>query len=98
MLYHIHTTGLHDLRCIGIIDQRKQQMFQGGIFMAAVGGIVQRLMQRFFERFSKGRHSSDTPHRAQPPVFMHYAREKSRASVVKRLIANAPNPLRGAFP
>ena len=31
----VNTAGLHDLRCIGIVDKRQKQVLQRGIFVAA---------------------------------------------------------------
>ena len=45
---------------VDIVDQREQQMLQRRIFVPALIGEGQRLMEGFFEIAGKGRHSD--PH------------------------------------
>ena len=47
----IDAAGVHHLRSVAVVDQREQKMLERRIFMAAISGIFQRLMQGFFERF-----------------------------------------------
>ena len=49
----IYTAGLHHLGGIGIVDQRKQKMLQSRIFMGAVACMLERVVERGFQRFRK---------------------------------------------
>ena len=49
----IDTAGLHHLGGIGIVDQRKQKMLQSRIFMGAVACMLERVVERCFQRFRK---------------------------------------------
>ena len=49
----IDTAGLHHLGGIGIVDQRQQQMLQRRIFMGAVACMLERVVERCFQRFRK---------------------------------------------
>ena len=49
----IYTAGLHHLGGIGIVDQRKQKMLQSRIFMGAVACMLERVVERCFQRFRK---------------------------------------------
>ena len=52
----IDAAGGHHLGGIGIVDQRQQQMFERGIFMAAFGRLGERRMQGFFKALGETGH------------------------------------------
>ena len=52
----VHAAGLHHLRCVCIVDQGKQEMFERRVFMAALRGIGQGAVQRLFEALGETGH------------------------------------------
>jgi len=47
----IDTAGIHHLGRIAIVNQCEKKMLERRIFMAAIRGVLERLMQGFLERF-----------------------------------------------
>ena len=47
-LFNIHPAGAEHTRCISVITQREQQMFQRCVFMSALTSQGQGAMQRLF--------------------------------------------------
>ena len=48
-LVDIHAAGPQHRRRIGIVDQTKQQMFERGVFVPAIGGEGESSVKRLFE-------------------------------------------------
>jgi hypothetical protein len=55
-LAHVDPAGLHHAGGVFVINQREEQMLQRRIFMMALGGVAQRIMQRGFKGGGKGWH------------------------------------------
>ena len=56
-LAQVHAAGGHHLGGVGILDQREQQVLQRRIFMRAIGSILERVVQCFFEALGETWHS-----------------------------------------
>src|SRR5262249_52333544 len=48
-LREVHLTSAHDVRSVGIVDERQQQVFERGVLVLTLVGISHRPVERLFE-------------------------------------------------
>ena len=53
----INAARLHNLSCVGIVDERQQEMLKRRIFVRAVASMLQCVVKRGFQRLRKRWHN-----------------------------------------
>ena len=58
-LVDVDRAGLHDGRCVAVIEQREQEVLERGVLVMALVGVLQGAMQRGFQALREGGHGGE---------------------------------------